>query len=268
VTDHPVLVPTSHGLLGGIVTEPRSAATAAVLVLQGAETRSGTNRIWAQLARTLADLGAVVLRLDYPGRGDSDPQPDVRAAYAATRPSVREAVAWFGERAGGLELMLIGTCYGGRVALDLAADLAGEKPRLRAVGLVTPHLRTPPSTVARAAQVVFGPSVRAVRKVALRSSRTYTSIRDRVLSPRDPAAERMVAAAAQSAPVWILVGDQDAAAREAFWFASQRSVNGRLSVETVPSTRLHAAGEPMVREEVLARVVSWARQQLDERTRV
>src|SRR5436190_2013801 len=111
VTDHPVLVPTSHGFLGGIVTEPRSTATA-----------------------------------------------------------------------GGLELVLIGTCYGGRVALDLAADLAGEKPHLRAVGLVTPHLRTPPSTVARAAQVVFGPSVRAVRKVALRSSTTYTSIRDRVLS--------------------------------------------------------------------------------------
>jgi predicted alpha/beta-hydrolase family hydrolase len=144
VTDHAVLVSTSAGPTAGVVSEPDGERRAALLLLQGdgPPARAGVNAVWTRLARSLADQGIVVLRVDLATHGDGsmiardfDPKPDDKEDVDAT--VLSETAAWFAERLDGLDLYVAGECRGGRLAIELTPydlDLAG-------LLLVVPYLR-------------------------------------------------------------------------------------------------------------------------------
>ena len=101
------------------------------MILHGAgSTRAGTNQVWTGVARSLADLGVVTFRVDYPGYGESheaDRSPIQRAA-------VGDAVTWFRERTRDLGLLLVGVCAG----VIPAAELALHDANVRGFAAMTP----------------------------------------------------------------------------------------------------------------------------------
>ena len=130
MTDHPVLIPTTAGVLGGVVTDTDSAPSAAAVIFHGADsTRAGTNQVWAGVARALADLGVVTFRIDYPGYGESH-EADPTNQLAA----IGDAAAWFRERVSGVGLLVVGVCAG----VLPAAELALQDPDVRAFAAMTP----------------------------------------------------------------------------------------------------------------------------------
>jgi dienelactone hydrolase len=149
IDDHPVLIPTSQGPVGGIVTEPVGAPVGALVLLQGGGRagRSGFDSEWTRLARRLAALGVVVLRFDYWREGDSsmitaERYREGRGPWGGGDRDLallREVAPWFAERVEGLDLLVVGSCYGGRLAIELAGGL----PRVRGTLLVVPYLRHP-----------------------------------------------------------------------------------------------------------------------------
>jgi pimeloyl-ACP methyl ester carboxylesterase len=139
MTDHPLLLPTSAGVLGAVVSEPEGDPRAAALLFEGYEGRRfGVNRVWTATGWDLAKLGITTLRVDYPGWGDSAFIP---VQQYPTEP-MRQALAWFRERLPErLPLLLIGACWGARLAAAVAAD----EPGVAGLALINPYVRLRPS---------------------------------------------------------------------------------------------------------------------------
>lgn len=99
----------------------------AVIILPGwGGTRYGPQRILLQLASKLAALGLTTLRLDFRGRGESS-----ASANNSTLDSMIEdtctAVQWLRAEHGIKEIILVGLCSGGNVALGAAGLLSDVK---------------------------------------------------------------------------------------------------------------------------------------------
>ncbi|HEU5142037.1 MAG TPA: hypothetical protein VFU04_02655, partial [Solirubrobacterales bacterium] len=75
MTDRPLLIPTSEGPVGGIVSEATGEPRAALLFLpgHGPPARSGVNSFWTRTARSLTELGVTSLRIDYSRQGETLP---------------------------------------------------------------------------------------------------------------------------------------------------------------------------------------------------
>lgn len=146
--DRAVMVPTSYGAIGGVISEPADEPRGTLLLLQGGGRcgRSGFNSIWARVARSLAGRGVTVLRCDFwgdgpmvaVGRPGPGPMPIAPRADRDFLP-YREVISWFREHTGKDDLLLAGSCYGARVAIELA----GAFPSVRATFLVVPYVRRP-----------------------------------------------------------------------------------------------------------------------------
>jgi dienelactone hydrolase len=143
VREHPVLLPTQIGPVGGIVTEPSGEQRGAFVLLQGIgpPARAGINALWASVARELSSLGLVVLRFDFACEGDStlagaEVERGVGWRRSADLAILRELAPWFLERTGESDLLLAGSCHGGRVALEFAAS----EPIARGLFLIAPYL--------------------------------------------------------------------------------------------------------------------------------
>lgn len=144
MSDHAVLISTSVGPTAGIVSEPEGPPRAALVLLQGdgGPARAGVNAFWTRMARGLAEMGIVVLRVDYASHGDGSmiqrdhaPQPGDKEDVDATL--LGEATAWFSERVGDVDLFVAGDCRGGRLAIELTPfdlDIAG-------LLLIVPYVR-------------------------------------------------------------------------------------------------------------------------------
>jgi hypothetical protein len=67
MTDHPLLIPTSEGPVGAIVSEPAGERRAGLALFPGygRPARSGFNSFRTRLARELAQHGLEVMRADY-----------------------------------------------------------------------------------------------------------------------------------------------------------------------------------------------------------
>jgi alpha-beta hydrolase superfamily lysophospholipase len=109
----------------GICSFPaRGKPTVAVLVLNsGAIHRVGPNRMYVPLARQMAAQGALVLRLDLSGLGESpvragEPENTVYATPAVA--DVLAAVRWLREQAPGVPVRALGLCSGGYHAFKAA----------------------------------------------------------------------------------------------------------------------------------------------------
>jgi pimeloyl-ACP methyl ester carboxylesterase len=245
VTDRPVLIPEAWGPIGGILSEPEGAVGAAALLLPGGGgARFGVNRIWARLARDLAERGIAVLRIDYPGTGDSDPG-------GSSEQAARAALGWLRARFGGVEALAIGSCYGGQVALRLAAG--GSE--LRAIALITPFLRSAPARRKRERFATPTPlPARAARRVLrfLSGGPAHGAGR-----PRSEDAHSDLVAALNRGSVWILVSDRDLGYQDlAAALPRMGQVRGHLEIDVVPPARPGERGP--AQDVVIGRVLAWA----------
>ncbi|MFL5799240.1 MAG: alpha/beta hydrolase [Actinomycetota bacterium] len=230
MTERPTLVPTSIGPAGVILGEPDGEARGAAVVLQGlASPRSGTGRILATTARALVDEGFLVLRVDYPGMGDSS---RAEGGSETHRPFLREVVAWFRQETGAGPVGAVGSCYGARLALALAAEGVVDAGLL----LVTPWVS------ARHARARLSNARRRVRR------------RLGLPAPLDPDAVADLRAASSTLPVRVLVGEADTQERATLRAAARRLPNP-VQVDVEPGLRLHPLRTTLARQAVTAWVV-------------
>jgi pimeloyl-ACP methyl ester carboxylesterase len=114
--------------LVGVCSRMRADPVRGVILLNaGAVPRVGPNRLHVSLARKLAARGALVLRLDLSGIGDSAPRPGCEENVVYSDQAVRDvaaAVLWV-RRQGAREVAVVGLCSGAYHAFKAA--VAGEQ---------------------------------------------------------------------------------------------------------------------------------------------
>lgn len=234
MTDHPVLIPTSEGPVGGIVSEPDAERRAALCLLvgHGRPARSGVNAFWTRLARRLSGLGLTVLRIDHSREGETLPIGEGGGGQAWRRDLdmriLGQVLPWFRERVGDAPLHLAGACSGARLAIELAGR---EPARISGLFLVVPYLK---------ALVELGPDGEPV--------------------PAEPAEVDPVVVACMRAvlsrgPSWIVTGELDTPDVPLLERLLGRPARG-LEVEVVPGATLHFLDQPDVQEQAERRLVA------------
>ena len=118
--------------LAGIITEPggRAPRLGLVLVSAGLLPKAGPFRLYAELARSLANAGVVTLRFDLGGLGDSAQEQGDRQLEARTESEIGAALDCLSERFALSGIVLGGLCSGAEDSFRVAAS---EK---RVTGLV------------------------------------------------------------------------------------------------------------------------------------
>lgn len=251
LTEHPVLVPTSRGPAGGIVCEPAHPSPAPLLFLHGAgrSGRSGFNSEWAILSRRLAALGTTVLRVDLGTEGDSlmigeelypidSSEPEKNAL---DRQLVLEVVEWFLARTGGSSLLVVGSCYGARLGLELAA----ARDDVAATLMVVPFLR--PCNERNLSR--WRERMLKVRRGE--PTDEFDRLDPEPLARIDPSVLEDFDGALRDGFVWILVGELDPADPLALpaLFGERR-----LQLRVEPGVALYPGNDPDVQELVIDRV--------------
>ena len=258
MTDHPVLIPTTAGVLGGVVTEPDCRPEAAAVILHGAgSTRAGTNQVWTGVARAFADLGVVTFRVDYPGYGESHD-----ADATDPRAAVGDAVAWFRERVRDLDLLVVGVCAGVIPAADLALHDSGT----RGFAAITP----PMFPTRDAGSTPRPPSLaRRVYRARRLPKRAYLRVRYGVRRPRrapgGAALERAPGALlvlTERMPVWILTGELDSMTAPVLALAPALLASGNCRVDVVEGLALYSNPSPRSQDVQHERTLAWARETL------
>lgn len=245
--DHPLLLPTSGGPLGAVVTEPEGEPRAALMFMHGGAPsgRSGHNAIWARVARELSQLGVAVLRIDYPNQRESSVGqadgldgaellgwPRIRRDMAL----LREALSWFRERAGAPQAFVAGACYGGRLAIHLGA----EDPSISGLLLIVPYVGR----------------VRSRRERVRRALGLRAGYRD-ARTALDRAAVGDLARVLDRAAVTTLLGEKDPEDADALREAVGRTPQA-LELQVAPGIALHPVVTPAAQAEVLERMIGWA----------
>jgi dienelactone hydrolase len=255
--EHAVLVPTSVGPAGGIVSEPDGEQRGALVILQGlgSPARAGVNAIWTRVARDFVALGLVVLRFDFACEGDStlagtDVERDIGWRRSTDLAMLRDVAPWFLERAGERELLIVGSCHGGRVALEFAAS----DPVARGLFLVTPYLWHREPHLGRVPGEDEPPDLRPVWA----NGPTLDSDEDLVEGFR---------ASLARGPVWIVAGDGEV--EQALPFARRLEESGpSFELESAPGMPLHPVGHPHQQVEVRRRLRERVTRALAERGKV
>jgi dienelactone hydrolase len=248
MTDHAVVVPTQHGPVGAVVSEPRAEQQGALILLQGGgpPCRAGVNALFTRIARDLAGLGLAVLRFDFATEGDStlvgrDAPREMGWRRSVDLGILRDVAPWFLSRAGERELLLAGVCHGARVALELAASDASAK----GLFMVVPYLLNREPHVLEAADEGVPPAL---------AGRTWSG--GNTLDSDEALLEGLRSCLARG-PVWILAGEGEDEAVRPFERALESAARP-LELELFPGMALHPTGHPaqqaVVRERLVARV--------------
>jgi pimeloyl-ACP methyl ester carboxylesterase len=109
--------------LVGIVTEPQDAAasaTAFVLLNAGVVHRVGPNRLHVEMARRLAALGFITVRIDLSGLGDSESRRDSTPFEQASVLETRAVMSALQQEYGVSRFITAGLCSGAVVAFNTA----------------------------------------------------------------------------------------------------------------------------------------------------
>ena len=248
-----IFIPTPQGPIGGVVTVPETDPAACAILLHGGRGARGGPH-FVRLSDTLAELGFVVLRMDYPGEGDSS----LVAGGSETdaREAVIQAGEWFQRRNADLDLLVYGRCYGARSAIALAA----KAPTIIGLGLTRPFLRE----VSSNGGVAMPEEIRTMRRARrLGLERPPVIIEASV----DPALRADFDVVVGKAPVWALVGeDDDIENADLFRLRDDLGAMGeRLEIETV--TNLSLRGSKTLEAQAVhnERVIEWARRSIRQR---
>jgi hypothetical protein len=222
MTDHPVLIATSEGPVGGIVSEPPREARAGLILLQGygRPARSGVNGFWARLARSTAELGVVTLRFDYSREGETLPIGEGGSGQIWKRDLdlllLEQVTAWFRGRVGSIPLLLAGACSGARLAIELS----GRDPDAMAGSfLIVPYLR------------------------ALAQPGREGIAESKELGEVDPLVVDCLRASLERFPVWILVGELDSPDVSTLKHLIGHTPH-EFEIEVAPSVALHLLDQP------------------------
>lgn len=116
-------------VLMGVLCEPaapRAGAPAIVVSNVGLNPRSGPNRVWVTLARSLAAQGFTTLRFDLNGLGDSLPRRDARGDFERAVADLGEALDFLEKKRGFTRFVVMGMCSG----VDSAHRVATVDPRV------------------------------------------------------------------------------------------------------------------------------------------
>ena len=248
MTDHPVLIPTSVGPFGGMITDPGDAKAAAILVAGQGGRRFGVNQLWTSIAWDLADRGVLVLRLDYPGgQGDSS-----LANKDGSPKPLREILTWFRQRIDGRGIVLLGSCYGAR----LSAIIGSIEDDIIGVGLITPTFVRWNRKDAEADSL--GSKVRR---------RAKKQIGKFVPQALDPFIVQAVIQAHQRTNVWAMVGEKDhrsmtdlGRVQELF----RKEGHDPFEVEEIPGLILHTQPSLGGQQTTKERVGAWVSRLLDQ----
>ena len=139
VDEAPIFLQAGSEHLFGVVNQSRGAKSGVgVLCLHAAsmEFSSHRNGTWARLCRRLADDGAVTLRMDFHGTGESSGLLGERGVGEQIKEDVRAGVRCL-RGLGADRVVLVGNCYGALVALVMAAEL----DEVASICLVSPPVR-------------------------------------------------------------------------------------------------------------------------------
>jgi dienelactone hydrolase len=232
MTDHPLLIPTSEGPVGAIVSEPPGDALAALVLFPGygRPARSGFNSFWTRMARELAERGLVVLRADYSREGETLPIGEGGGGQVwktdLDQSLFGQVLPWFRDRLDGLDLLLAGSCSGARGTIEIAARLPDLVDR---TFLIVPHIR--------------------VLKGAGRGRGDGADGEPVDPDAVDPGIVECLRANLERAPSWILVGERDTPD-----IPRLQQLLGPtafdLEVEVVPGAALHLLDRPDIQEQV------------------
>ena len=119
----PVSFTGSAGTVRAILHQPAadSGPGTAVLFLHGwSGDRAGPHRMFVKLARNLTGLGFICLRVDFSGRGDSEGET-AAASIESMVADAGQALAFLRAQPLCREVVLLGICSGGKVAIGTAA---------------------------------------------------------------------------------------------------------------------------------------------------
>ncbi|MEX0761408.1 MAG: alpha/beta fold hydrolase [Dehalococcoidia bacterium] len=138
-TDSPVFFHAGGESLFGVITHPGAGYRNLGFVIAnsaGYYLASGRNRVWQRLGHRLSDRGFPAIRFTYRGTGDSTGAVDQFSLRGSFSQDVAGAVDFLTQQ--GIEsVAVVGSCFGSRCALDVAA----EHPNVRAAVLLSPPLR-------------------------------------------------------------------------------------------------------------------------------
>jgi alpha/beta superfamily hydrolase len=258
MTDHPVLIATRAGVVGGVVTDSDSAPCAAAVIFHGAaSTRAGTNQVWAGVARELADLGVVTFRIDYPGHGESHEADRARQLTA-----VGDAAAWFRARTSDLGLLVVGVCAG----VVPGAELALDDGNVRAFAAMTPpvfpaHDAIPPPRAPMMARLAY--RARRLPKRLFLRVRYGTPPNRRVLGEWAlQQAPDVLVDLTQRFPVWVLTGELDTMTPPIQELAPELLASGNCRIDVVDGLALYSYPSPFSQDVQRERTLAWARETL------
>lgn len=235
MTDHAVLVPTSEGPVGGIVSEPQGEARTALILLPayGRPARSGVNAFWTRIARSAAGLGVLTLRFDYSREGETLPIGEGGSGQMWRRDLdlrlLDQVATWFRAQIDGVSLLLAGSCSGARMAIELAGR---EPDAVAGTLLVVPYL-----------------------KALAQPDREGSAELLQDLNPVDPSVVDCTRAILAQIPCWVLVGEHD----DPDLPRLQRLLGPTshdLEVEVVPNAAVHLLDQPHLQHEVASRLLA------------
>ena len=135
--EEPVFFSAQSETLFGILTHPTAPANgSAVMILSGGATPVTTNRnrVSVRLCREVAALGYHGFRLDYHGAGESTGRVGGLMFSRPFREDADGALTWM-QRRGIDDFVLVGSCFGSRVAL---AEAAAQEQVRRLVLIASP----------------------------------------------------------------------------------------------------------------------------------
>jgi pimeloyl-ACP methyl ester carboxylesterase len=116
VKEEPLLFGNARSLMG-VITDPPKAPRdenfpAIIFLNAGIVHRIGPHRIFVKMARSLANLGFVVLRFDHSGIGDSKARNDRFSFEQSSVSETREAMDCLSTIRGSKRFVLVGLCSG------------------------------------------------------------------------------------------------------------------------------------------------------------
>jgi len=236
-----LLIPTPAGEIGAVITRPEGRSRMAAAILEGiGGRRFGVNGLWTRLADSLAEAGITVLRMDYPGRGDSGAAGRRRGTDLF---GLETALGWFRDRTGDLDFIPIGVCFGARPAIDAVL----RDPRARGLALVNPYLRTVPSPA------------------GLRLRKLVSRVRGRgLVLPVDRRVVQDLCGASALVPVLALTGERDAWTRDLSAVRSRCPATPNLDVVTIPGIALHKHGTLAAQRATHDHILRWVVEHLLE----